>query len=148
MRAAKGQSARADPEWIGGMAGPNRDTGGHGRLDGRSAFSGVVGSVNPADTWRWGRMIDKLVRGGLVAMLFAGGVVAVATPAEAATATKYKNCTALQKKYPHGVGRKGAKDKVRGSTKPVTTFKVDTKVYNANKSKLDRDKDGIACEKR
>ena len=49
--------------------------------------------------------------------------------------------------YKHGVGKKGAKDKVRGSTKPVKNFTVDTKLYNQNK-KSDRDKDGVACEKR
>ncbi len=92
-------------------------------------------------------MIDKLVRVALVAALFAGGSVAVASPADAATATKYKNCTALHTRYKHGVAKKGAKDKVRGSTKPVTSFTVNTVLYNANK-KLDRDGDGVACEKR
>jgi hypothetical protein len=90
----------------------------------------------------------KILRGLLVATLLVGGTVAVASPADAAGVTKYKNCAALNKKYKHGVGRKGAKDKVRGSTKPVTNFTVNTKLYNANKKKLDRDKDGIACEKR
>ena len=57
---------------------------------------------------------------------------------------EYKNCTALNKVYPHGVGKKGARDK---SSKPVTNFKVSTKIYNQNK-KSDRDKDGVACEKK
>ncbi|MGO3886638.1 MAG: excalibur calcium-binding domain-containing protein [Mycetocola sp.] len=61
--------------------------------------------------------------------------------------TVYKNCTALNKKYPHGVGLKKAKDKVKGKTKPVTNFTRNDAVYKANK-KSDRDKDGIACEKR
>ena len=60
----------------------------------------------------------------------------------------YKNCTAFNKKYPHGVGKLKAKDKTSGD--PVTTFKRSTKIYNLaasyNKG-LDRDKDGIACEK-
>ena len=78
-------------------------------------------------------------------------VAAVATaPAEAASST-YKNCTNLNKKDPHGVGKSGAKDKVSGSSKPVTNFKRSTKIYKKamkqNKG-LDRDKDGIACEKR
>jgi Excalibur calcium-binding domain len=59
----------------------------------------------------------------------------------------YKNCASLNKVYPHGVGRSGAKDHVSGSSKPVKTFKVSTKVYNANTGR-DRDKDGIACEKK
>jgi len=45
------------------------------------------------------------------------------------------------------VGKKGARDKVSGSTKPVTNFKVDNALYAANK-KSDRDGDGVACEKR
>lgn len=76
--------------------------------------------------------------------------IAVAAPAHAPTAAtatvkKYKNCTALNKVYKHGVGKSGARDKTSGTR--VTTFRVNTKVYNANKH-LDRDKDGIACEKR
>ncbi|MER5456575.1 excalibur calcium-binding domain-containing protein [Micromonospora sp. NPDC002389] len=82
----------------------------------------------------------------VVTLALAGGTVAVVSPAQAAP-TKFKNCTALNKKYRHGVGKKGARDKVRGRTKPVTNFKVSTAIYNAN-TKLDRDKDGVACEKR
>ena len=59
----------------------------------------------------------------------------------------FANCTALNKTYKHGVGRKGAKDRVSGTAKPVTNFTVNTAVYSANKSR-DRDKDGVACEKR
>jgi hypothetical protein len=77
--------------------------------------------------------------------LSAGTFVAV-SPAEAAT-PKFKNCTAMHKKYKHGVGKKGAKDKVRGSTKPVTNFTVSDSVYAKN-THLDRDKDKVACEKR
>jgi hypothetical protein len=64
-----------------------------------------------------------------------------------AAARTFANCTALNKTYKHGVGRKGAKDRVSGASRPVTSFAVNTAVYNANK-KSDRDKDGIACEKR
>jgi uncharacterized membrane protein len=66
---------------------------------------------------------------------------ALTLPAEAAT--HYKNCTALHKHYKHGVGKKGAHDHTSGT--PVTNFKRSSKLYKANK-KLDRDKDGIACE--
>jgi hypothetical protein len=59
----------------------------------------------------------------------------------------FANCTALNKVYRHGVGRKGARDRVSGSTKPVTNFTVNNAVYYAN-TKSDRDRDGIACEKR
>jgi hypothetical protein len=61
-------------------------------------------------------------------------------------AKTFKNCTALNKKYPHGVGRsKAVRDSTSGT--PVTNFKVSKALYKANK-KSDRDKDGIACEKR
>lgn len=67
--------------------------------------------------------------------------------AKAAAPKRFANCTALNKVYPHGVGKTGARDKVSGKTRPVTKFKVDTRLYNAQKATLDRDKDGIACEK-
>ena len=63
-----------------------------------------------------------------------------------ATATeikKFKNCTELNKVYPHGVAKKGYSNK--GGTlkgKPL----VNNKIYKLN-SKSDRDKDGIACER-
>jgi excalibur calcium-binding domain-containing protein len=59
----------------------------------------------------------------------------------------YRNCTALNKDYPHGVGRPGARDHVSGSTKPVKNFYINKGLYRAN-SGSDRDGDGIACEKR
>jgi uncharacterized membrane protein len=92
-------------------------------------------------------VLHRLTAAVLTAALATTALGVAAGPAEAAAKT-YKNCTALNKVYKHGVARKGAKDKVRGSTKPVTTFTVNTAVYNANKKKLDRDKDGVACEKR
>lgn len=79
-----------------------------------------------------------------------------ALPAQAAASkipSPFQNCTALNKSYPHGVGKKGAKDHVANpkKDKPVTTFRVDTALYTKamkyNKG-LDRDKDGVACEKR
>ncbi len=69
------------------------------------------------------------------------------TLAAKVSAKKYKNCTALNKKFRHGVGKKSARDKVSGRTKPVTTFKRHDALYKKNKH-LDRDRDGVACEKR
>jgi hypothetical protein len=68
------------------------------------------------------------------------------TSADAAAAKKFSNCTKLNKVYPHGVGRKGASDSTSGV--PVTNFTRNNKVYKQNKKGRDRDKDGIACEKR
>ncbi|GAB2484268.1 excalibur calcium-binding domain-containing protein [Jatrophihabitans fulvus] len=67
------------------------------------------------------------------------------TSADAAAARTFANCTAMHKVYPHGVGKVGARDRTSG--KPVTTFKRSNTLYAANK-KSDRDKDGVACEKR
>jgi hypothetical protein len=47
-------------------------------------------------------------------------------------------------RYPHGVGKVHARDKT--SATPVTTFKRSNPLYYRYKG-LDRDKDGIACEK-
>jgi Excalibur calcium-binding domain len=78
----------------------------------------------------------------VAALAFAAGTASGATP------LLYKNCTNLNKKYPHGVGKLLAKDKTSGE--PVTNFKRSTRLYliavGWNKG-LDRDKDGIACEK-
>jgi hypothetical protein len=77
------------------------------------------------------------------------GAGAVASPTVvAAIPPVYKNCTALNKKYPHGLGKAKARDKTSG--KPVTTFKRNTRLYNtamSHNKRLDGDKDGIACEK-
>lgn len=77
-------------------------------------------------------------------------LVGTAGAADAATG-KYKNCTTFQKTYKHGVGKAGARDRVRGHSRPVTNFKVSTKLYKAAvkaNSRLDADRDGVACEKR
>jgi Excalibur calcium-binding domain len=65
----------------------------------------------------------------------------------AAVPRAYPNCSALNRVYPDGVGRVGARDRVRGDTPPVTTFKRSNTLYRLNTAR-DRDKDGIACEKR
>jgi outer membrane biosynthesis protein TonB len=57
----------------------------------------------------------------------------------------YPNCAALNRVYPHGVGRPGAVDRTSGTR--VTTFTRDAATYRLNPGR-DRDKDGIACEKR
>ena len=82
---------------------------------------------------------------GIGVLAVVGGVVGAAvvdSPADAAT--KYSNCKSLNADYPHGVGKPGAVDST--SKTPVTTFTVDTDLYNANTAR-DRDNDGIACEK-
>ena len=54
----------------------------------------------------------------------------------------------MNARYPHGIGRAGAHDSTSGE--PVANVRRSTSLYDtairANRS-LDRDKDGIACEK-
>lgn len=111
------------------------------------------------------------VRARIVALfaavaLVATGMLAVATTSATAATTAhttsvsakvakkhvpkyFKNCKKLNKRWKHGIGKKHARDHTSG--KPVRNFKRSTKLYKkamkANK-RLDRDKDGIACEKR
>lgn len=54
--------------------------------------------------------------------------------------TRFKNCDALLQKYPRGVARDDASVGTTGAV-------VNAKVYAANASRLDRDKDGVACER-
>jgi len=86
------------------------------------------------------------------AVVVAGAIFLGVAPVPAATGavpSLWKNCTNVHKKYPHGVGKLLARDRTSGT--PVTTFKRSTRLYNIamgyNKG-LDRDRDGIACEKR
>jgi hypothetical protein len=69
--------------------------------------------------------------------------------AASAVPAPWKNCTQVNKRYPHGLGKVGARDKTSGT--PVTNFKRSNLLYKTamryNRG-LDRDKDGIACEKR
>lgn len=57
---------------------------------------------------------------------------------------RYSSCAELRADYPHGVGRRSARD--RGNVPRVTTFTRAAKVYAANTAR-DRDGDGIACER-
>jgi hypothetical protein len=76
----------------------------------------------------------------------------VQTKVPTTTAKKFKNCTALNKTYPGGVAKNskvhntktvaGHKVRAKSTHKP----KVSASLYKAN-SGLDRDKDGIACER-
>lgn len=83
--------------------------------------------------------------------------IAPTAPAMAASAPQvhvvtkvvtFKSCTALHKKYPGGVAKAGVKyNLVSGKKKAFKVKpKISTALYKANK-KLDRDKDGIACER-
>jgi Excalibur calcium-binding domain len=86
----------------------------------------------------------------VVALVAATGVVLAATTSASSRRIPlaYKNCTALNQRYPHGLGRATAHDKTSGT--PVTTFFRSNRLYRlaiSYNARLDRDKDGIACEK-
>jgi hypothetical protein len=92
-----------------------------------------------------GDMRTRAITMLFVAALALGGVsVASASGGVDVAAKSFANCTALNKVYPHGVGKWGAKDHTSGTR--VTTFKRSNDLYRANRG-MDRDGDGIACEK-
>ena len=71
----------------------------------------------------------------------------VAAGSSVGAQASFANCTAMHMvaKYRHGIGKVGAHDHTTGV--PVTNFYRSNRIYYLNR-RLDRDKDGIACEKR
>lgn len=97
----------------------------------------------PACPGRVGRRLGVfgvVATAAVLALVAAGGAGAVPAP--------WKNCATVNHRYPHGVGKVGVRDRTSGT--PVTNFKRSNAVYaaamKANRG-LDRDRDGIACEK-
>lgn len=91
----------------------------------------------------------RKIQGALGAAALSLSLLAVTGPADAHSGGIHDNCTNLNNKWPHGVGRKGAHDKTT-SGDPVKNFKRNTRAYNKavkHNSDLDRDGDKIACEK-
>jgi hypothetical protein len=90
-------------------------------------------------------VIVVLALAGVLAIAGLGAIEATAARVPAV----YDNCTKFNKKYRHGVGRARAHDHSKGKH-PVTTFRRSTRLYKAamkwNRD-LDRDRDGVACEK-
>ena len=94
----------------------------------------------------------SVIRSVIVAVTMTTTLAAMCLPDDAADAAaangRYRNCTAYHKYYPHGVGKKHAHDHTSG--KQVTNFKRSTTLYLRavrHNPDLDRDRDGIACEK-
>jgi hypothetical protein len=118
----------------------------------------------PAAGWRKGRVTLRSVK-KLLAATAALAVTAVpllvTAPAGAhPPKDAYRTCKELNKHYHHGVGRVGARDRLKkgSKAKPVTNWTRNTRVYHLNDGRvgttpgkgqfdLDRDNDGIACEK-
>ena len=93
---------------------------------------------HPADKSDWKRRTGQRLSAVLAAAAIASATVAGA--ANAVIPAQWKNCTQVNKRYPHGVGKVGAHDKTSGV--PVTTFKRSTRLYRIAMSYnrgLDRD---------
>ena len=85
----------------------------------------------------------------IVSLLIASLSVITVSPSNASEI--FADCKAVNKVYKYGVGLEGAqnmvKDRKTGILNPrASKHYVNKAVYDANK-KMDRDKDGIACEK-
>ncbi len=92
-------------------------------------------------------MTHTSFRVAVAAVALAVPLLTIATPAEAA-APYFSSCDALHKKWPHGVakGPVAANMTVRdGYSRPATTALAKS-VYWGNYTRLDRDRDGTACE--
>ena len=92
--------------------------------------------------------------GAAIVAALAIGTAGMTASAATAKAKTNKTCAALNRDYPHGVGREGARDKTSGER--VTNFRRSNRLYRRNDGvggappyeyDLDRDNDGIACEK-
>jgi len=76
--------------------------------------------------------------------------VAITAPADAASTGKYySSCAKLTKNFKHGVSKSkaAARKQVRQGYASPAYGKKARAVYARNKSRLDRDKDGTACER-
>jgi hypothetical protein len=80
----------------------------------------------------------------LLALTFSYSFVGPVNASVSGAVKKYANCTALNKDFPGGVAKSSKVKNKGGKTKKSP--KVSAALYNAN-IKMDRDKDGIACEK-
>ena len=92
-------------------------------------------------------MTKTTVRGAVAAIALLAPLMTLSAPADAA-APYFRSCDALTAKWPNGVakGPVAAASAVRqGYSRPATT-KLAVQVYWGNYTRLDRDRDGVACE--
>jgi hypothetical protein len=85
---------------------------------------------------------QRIVR-STAGLLAVAAVVLVVPAADGAKPRMFKNCTAVNKVYPHGIAKnfKVIKRADGLTGRPFVSFKL----YMANHTR-DRDKDGVACE--
>jgi Excalibur calcium-binding domain/Protein of unknown function (DUF4236) len=121
--------------------------GGEGSNDRRQTPPDPMAIAQARLVRRWVFAIAAVV-GVLVAV--GSARAAVASPAFAAplrVPAQWKNCSQVNRSYPHGIGRISARDRTSGT--PVTAFVHSDRLYKTAFSYnrgLDRDGDGIACE--
>jgi hypothetical protein len=94
--------------------------------------------------------MPKRLIGSLAALVLTApaGIALNATSADAAT-LYYSSCSKLAVKFHHGVARSraAALRQVRNGYGSPAYASVAQKVYWANYKRLDRDRDGTACER-
>ena len=78
----------------------------------------------------------------IIAVLIAA--VVLATPA-AAAAKKYSSCDKLLASYPAGIARDAQAAQAAQAAGMIAPT-VNRAIYKANAGRLDRDRDGVACE--
>jgi hypothetical protein len=76
----------------------------------------------------------------IIALAALAATAAIAAPADAGV-RHFPDCTAMHKVYPHGIAKSRASARAHGRE-----AKVSASLYKANK-KMDRDRDGVACER-
>ncbi|GAB2863567.1 excalibur calcium-binding domain-containing protein [Nocardioides pacificus] len=89
------------------------------------------------------------IRATLAALCLLTAPLAVAaTAAPAQAAPRFSSCDQLTRVFPNGVAKSkaAAQKQVRNGNSRPAFGKRAKAVYRTNKSNLDRDKDGTACE--
>jgi len=90
--------------------------------------------------------ISAVVAAGVVALGLSFAPTASGSPS---TPWLWQRCSHVNKRYPHGVGKRYAHDHTKSGANPVTNFYRSTRLYKiaiGYNKRLDADKDGIACE--
>jgi hypothetical protein len=94
-------------------------------------------------------MHQTLTRASTLLAILAICLLAIGSAgAGSAVVAPFKSCKQLNARYPLGVGKLGARDHTSGT--PVTAYRRSNTLYAKamrNNRGLDRDHDGIACEK-
>lgn len=94
-------------------------------------------------------MIKRKTLAAVAVLSLASPAALLATAGSADAATSYRSCTALAKDFRHGVAKSAAAAQYQvrqGYGRPAYGPRARA-VYATNAGRLDRDKDGTACER-